>query len=404
MKKKILFLNHCPAIGGAGISGLNVLNAINKDQYDIVVYCTSTSNQMLDMFKGCGYNVIAGGNSPVIFSHFSGAEKFIFSRTAIINYVQIFKDRKKIIRIIEDLKPDIVIMNSMTLFWIGKIAKKFGAKTICIFQETYTNGIIGLRTAYIKHQLTKYTDSISFISAYDMNQNKKLNCMKRLIYNAVKEEDYANLNKSEAKRELNLQGNKYCILYVGGMSKLKGAHIIISAMRYLTVKNAVLIFVGYSWNGKKKKLSDCKNIKQKLKYILKMDYEAICIDYIIKHGLSGKISFYPHQRNIAKFYAACDILVFPATKPHQARPLIEAGYARIPAVVTNFPNYNEFRGNGYFYTFENGDYFHLAKIINEALNSDKNAAMVEENYKSTVSRHNERNYKMQIQNLIEDVL
>ncbi|MCF8070449.1 MAG: glycosyltransferase family 4 protein [Desulfobacterales bacterium] len=401
-KKKILFFHHASHIGGASISGLNVLRALPADRYEIIVYCKSHGGKMADVFKKEGFNVIVAGKSPVSFLHYATDELFALSPRAILNYIRILLDKNKIKEHIDKVNPDIVIVNSMTLFWIGKIAKQAGKETICFFRETYVKGLLGLRTRIIKYYLGKYFDKISFISDYDLKQNKELKCIKKTIYNSLSPENYQVFDKDQEKQRLGLRNSDFNILYVGGLFKYKGAGIAIKALNELHRDDVKLVFVGCEWNGKKKELYACSNLKERIRYVLNLDYEKKCMDMIIKYNLSRKIKFYPMQAKMAAFYAACDALVFPSTEPHQGRPLFEAGMARIPVIVSDFPNIRENVNENSGFLFANKNTKGLAEIINRLVNNPSIARdKIEVNYVNTTNRHSPQVYKKKIVDLID---
>ena len=92
-KKKLLFFHHCGTVGGAGISGLNFLNSIPKDLYEVIVCSVSNPNNMVCIFRENGYKVIEGGNYPASFTHCVGSEKFALSLKAFINYRTVNKSK-----------------------------------------------------------------------------------------------------------------------------------------------------------------------------------------------------------------------------------------------------------------------------------------------------------------------
>lgn len=404
MKKSVLFLHHAPNIGGATVSGLNFLNTLDSEVYNITVYCpTSSSSKAKNAFLNSGFKVINGGSSPSSFSHFSGGEYFFISPRVLINIFKILKDFKNINHLIYKEKPDIVIVNSMTLFWIGKIAKKYNTKTICFVRETYAKGLFGLRTSYIKRKISKYFDKVAFISDFDLQQSISLKCRKEVIYNSLNVESYDVLNKFNESTKLGFTNENFYFLFVGGMSKLKGAHIIIKALTKTHAKNIKLIFVGYTWNGKRKKIEDCKNWKQKIRYLLNIDYEKKCLDIIIKNNISEKIKFYKSDENISKFFLVCDALIFPATKPHQARPVFEAGYSKIPVIISDFKNIRETINKDNCFMFQNKNYFDLAEIIDSMSEGKLEVSKkVNGNHLLTIKRHTPGVYYQKVSSFMRD--
>ena len=122
--KTVLFFHHCGIIGGAGISGLNFLNCLPRDN-KIIVYCESAlSDQMLRLFESSNIDVIEGFDSPASYNYCVGAELPLISPQSIKNIIDVIVDSRKVRKVIKQVNPDVVIVNSLTLFWIGKIAKE----------------------------------------------------------------------------------------------------------------------------------------------------------------------------------------------------------------------------------------------------------------------------------------
>lgn len=403
-KKKILFFHPSPYINGAGLSGLNLLHAIPEDSYDKVIYCNSSyGGSMADMFENSGYKVIRGNRSPVVFLHFSGGRLFALSIRAIVNYLKILYDYKSIENIIIEQKPDIIVVNSMTLFWIGKLASKYHAEAICFFRETYIRGFIGIRNRVIKRFLSKYFDKIAFLSRFDLEQNKKVKSKKTVIYNSISKRLDHIAEKDKILKRLRLDDSRFKILFLGGMVPIKGALVLLKALKYLKDLDFTLVFVGYEWNGRRKMLKDGKTFEEKLSFILGLDYEKKCINFILKNEVSDKIRFFSAQPDIDLFYSVCDALVFPATKPHQARPVFEAGYARIPLIISRFPNISEFADDSSAYMFENKNYKQLAGIIRQVIkNPDDSLSKIEVNYNHCIKNHLPGIYEQRVKDFLMD--
>jgi glycosyltransferase involved in cell wall biosynthesis len=186
------------------------------------------------------------------------------------------------------------------------------------------------------------------------------------------------------------------------MTEYKGAVIAINAMKYISNPEIKLVFVGYNWNGKPIKLKDKKGILRKIKFLLGANYETNVINRIINERLQERILFFPNQKNIAPFYKACDCLIQPITKPHQARPVFEAGFSRIPVIITDFPQINELCDEENSYLFENKNSKKLAEKIMQVYNFPLDAQLkVENNYKRVVERHSFSKYKIQINKLFQ---
>ena len=401
MKQRILFFHHCGTIGGAGISGLNFLSCIPKDKYEVIIYSVSVQSDMVNLFKENGYEVIAGGVNPVSYTHCVGSEKFALSIKTFANGYRVIKSRKPVEVVIKEVSPDVVIVNSMTLFWIGKIAKKYSIKTACFFRETYIHGLFGVRTSIIKKNLSKYFDKIAFISNYELVRSRKIKGYKKTIYNMVRPDGYDKYTKGQAREKLVLSADKFYILFVGGFNKLKGTKVLLQALYKIKDENINVLFVGGAIDqieqGEKN-----KSFLRKVKGFFVKSYNKKCIDYIYKHNLKDKILFFGSQKDVAPFYRAADVLVFPMTAPHQARPLFEAGYAKVPVIITDFENIKELANQNNSYLFKNEDSNDLAqKIILVKENYESAIKKAEVNYQYTVDRHSPEVYKNQIIDFLE---
>lgn len=403
MKKKMLFFHHCGTIGGAGISGLNFLNSVPKDTYEIVVYCTSIPANMAALFRENGYTVLEGRQGPVAFTHCVGSEKSAVSPKAFLNYYRVWKNRKAIDAVIREQKPDLVVVNSMTLFWIGKIAKKYHIKTLCFFRETYIKGLLGVRTGYIKRCLSNYFDAVSFISNYEMERSERIQSLKRTIYNMVRPDGYDAYTKDEARKRLGLDGDSFYVLFVGGVNRLKGTLVLLRAMEYIRDDRIKLLFVGSSLETMRANAKNAKGLK-KLKRVFSKDYNTLCLEEIEKGNLKERIAFFGSQKDIAPFYKAADVLAFPMTRPHQARPLFEAGYAKIPVIITDFENIRELVDETSGYLFKNGNSEELAALIQKIKdNYEETKPITQRNYENTYRRHSPAVYSQQIQALLKEM-
>lgn len=182
--KRILLIHHCGVIGGAGVSLLHIVRAIDKTKYKITVLCPDYPNEMIKLLQNEQCQVVGTKTSPKIFAHYNGGIPSAFSLKSIRNEFEILKDKKQIEQYIKAIGPDIVAVNSMTLFWIGKIAKKMNKRTVCFHRETYQKGLFGVRTNIIKHGLSKWFYKGAFISWNDFNEtenNKAKICFEGLM-------------------------------------------------------------------------------------------------------------------------------------------------------------------------------------------------------------------------------
>ena len=169
--KKVLIIHHCGSIGGAGLSLLHILKALKQLPLDVTVYCPDRPMDMINEINKLGYECISEPTTIPIIEHFSGSDRFFMDYRNIRNLVDISKRKNDLKKLIKDFSPDIIAVNSMTLAYVGKIAKSMGIKSICFHRETYAKGLFGLRTKYIKKSLSDDFDKVVFISKFDLEQS-----------------------------------------------------------------------------------------------------------------------------------------------------------------------------------------------------------------------------------------
>jgi glycosyltransferase involved in cell wall biosynthesis len=394
--KKILIFHHFGGLGGAGLSLLHILKSIDVNMYNVKVVCPKTPNDMVKAIKALNIEVIETDGTPKLFAHYNGGIKYFFSIRTFLNAFDILCDYPKVKKIIENELPDLIFVNSMTLFWIGKITCKKNIPSVCFHRESFQRGLIGLRTSIIKKGLSKYFNRVVFISRFDMNNagGKKENQL--LIYDKVEGLLYDQISKHTAQYKLNLDPNYKYLLYLGGFSKLKGSENVVNCMQYLKDLNIKLLFIGAKTN--------IKNYRG-IRYIgLQKNYRKV-FKLIENYDLKNNIIFLETTSEPHIYYKASDAIIFPSTKAHQARPIYEAGFAKIPIIITDFEETREFAKNEInVLTFECNNSKSLSDKIRQIFSNEELYQKLEENNHSiSVSNHNLETLKSELQSLINSV-
>lgn len=310
MKKKIVIIHHCDELGGAGISLFHIYNML-KENYDVKLYVPHIDSEIADFLIKQDIVICAFGDKVGMISSYSGGPKVV-SRTFVKNILKTIDTKKYLKRILNQENPDIVAINSMTLAWAGKQIQKSKAKSICFVRETSVNNF-GFK--YIKHFLNNWFDGVIFISEYDRRNFKCKALFTGVVHDCIDKDNYSIIiSREEACRHLNIEKNMFNVLFVGGMDELKGWSVINAAMEKLKNYDIHLVVAG---NVKKEKIKEKSNI-----------------------------TFIGSRTDMPCVYRACDVLIFPSTSPHQARPVFEAGMMGLPVIISDFEETREFVRNG----------------------------------------------------------
>lgn len=402
--KKILIIHHSGVIGGAGVSLIHAIKSINQKEYKVVVLCPEEPLDMVNALKNENCEVISSRKSPKIFNHYNGGISHALSIKTVKNFFDILFDYKKIKQVIISVNPDVVMVNSMTLFWVGKVVKELDKKSICFHRETYQKGLMGFRSKIIKLGLSKWFDSVVYISKNDLRETGKISGDAKVIYDRVDISAFNNISREDARKKLHLDDNYKYVLYLGGMSKLKGADLVMKSMKYVD-DSIKLIFIHESNGLVHPQMTDYDDLKGKLKFLLNKDIKKTVSKIYKKDDLCEKVIFRKRTTNPELYYKACDLVVFPSSKPHQSRPIYEAGVSQIPILITNFNQTSEFAKDGITaFTFKNGDFLEFADKINKIILGEfETSGIIKENYLQSINNHNLDTLPKEIEELLFEI-
>lgn len=396
--KKLLIFHHYNSAIGAGLCLLHIVSSIKND-YKVKVVLP-TGGDLPEKLRDLQVDVYETAEDPVAYQHYNGSTTRAFSLRHWKNIRAIECSKARIIQYIEDFRPDIVVVNSMTLFWIGKIAHDRGVRTVCFHRETFKHGLLGLRTQYIKQHIQDDFDAVAYISNYDRMETEKTNRIAVRITDKVDlSKYYSTEDKVYWRRKLGLPLDKKLILYCGGCSRLKGGLTAVSAMKY--VRNTLTDLVFLQYQKAPVETTAKQKLRNMMKRMLHKDYQYLIEREINQADLVDRVILCPGTDCVEQYFLACDAVVFPSHLAHQARPIYEAGAARIPVFISDFPNTSEFATEKNTYLFKPDDPKALADRINEWIDEPDQAAIrIALNERMTRENHDLRQLRNQVISLL----
>ena len=350
---KMLILHHCDSWGGAGVS-LRDLCKMLAGEHDVTVCLPHVDSEVdRELKKLDGIKTVAINADMGMISAYNGGPSML-TRTFVRNLLRTGKSGRRL-DVILNSGYDVVILNSITLAWASRAVKKAGAKCVIYIRETKVDN---LAYRYCKHLINKYCDGVLFISEYD----KRITALKVKDQAAVRDcielDKYdVKLTREEACEMFGLDKDKFNLLYVGGTDELKGHGVIVSAMSKIDEPNIQLIAAGGAAEAKR--------------------------------TLADNITYLGKVFDMPTLYRACDALVFPSTKGHQARPAFEAGVLGLPVIISDFPETaDEIRSGDNGLTFKPCDSDDLKDKIIQLYNSRAlRQVLGEKNRENAVQRH-----------------
>jgi glycosyltransferase involved in cell wall biosynthesis len=341
-RPRLVFVHQTGSLGGAGIMLANILSALGEDDaFDRVVVCPK--GPVRAVFTRLGVPVIEPPGPIRQLTHISGYSRFVlhpgFVRDAVLAWVSARRWRSFLAR----LKPDIVHLNSLVLLPLAPAARASGAKVVCLVQETAARGLAGVRFQWFRRSLSRWADAALFISQYDRDVFRPASGMVDVIPNWVNESLFdARMSREASRAELGIAPGARVVLFVGGISPLKGTLPLLQAVaRLADVPDIVVLIAGHSGRPDMSQLSLLQRTHVALRRRLGLDYHDRVMRVLRETGIEPRVRFMGVVENPGPLYAASDVVVFPATAPHQARPVLEAGVMRRAVVVSAYANLAE---------------------------------------------------------------
>lgn len=332
--KKILYIHHGKGLGGAPLSLLYLVQNLDKTKYEPIVLFLHDSDAM-DLYKKEKVN-IAGPVNCCDFPH-TKIRWYRFYHPHLL--LKSINDSFKVVNKVADywfdkIKPDLVHLNTSSLIAWARVAKRREITVVFHVREPLAKGYLGLRRRLITNFVKKYSDIIMPICRNDARpwvNNKKVN----VVYNAVDNNIFDKDIKCDEFFTLkNLSKEDPKILFLGGLSREKGTLEILKIFKQLlkVLPNAKLLIAGY-FN------LELNNFLSVRRYF-PVDRYKIKVKKVLSQ-IKDSVIFLGPIKNVPQAMAGSDVIVFPATVGHFARPIIEAGFMQKPVVASKISPLDE---------------------------------------------------------------
>lgn len=403
----VLFVHNGTAVSGSMKSLVYTIEICKSIGYSCSVACLK-SDQTNPAFRRAGAEVILLDSLPPYsispsFTKRISQSRFRRERESSKSYYAYWKT------ILRRYGPfDIVFINSVVLSDLICPSKRSGCIVIQVVRETVQKGphfrLLGA--------LLEEADGVLFISNYDRElfSLDETDTTVRVIPNP---EDPLLFScrpgeRSALRNELEIRKDDIVIIYTGGDMYNKGGDILLGSMLKLDPYHSyVTIYAGRQ--NRIDSITLAHRLKSTLGSILRSQYfyhDRIATltrrinrkDYlrVIRIGLTTKIS---------KYYNIADICVVPYRVPHQARPIFEAGMARLPCIVSDFACFTEELEHGLNgYLISHTDRYAWADAIQELAQDRKmRLHMGRQNYIRALKRHDISRISVELGDFIEKV-
>lgn len=304
-------------MSGAPKSLALLIEKINKEEYDPIVLLIGRG-EVSEYYKEKSIDtIISHGIIPFHGSTVSG----MTFKLMIRNILGVIPTYIKTKMIINQLKPDLVHLNSTCLFVVAKAIKDY-SKDIPVTVHVREPILSNFAGKILKYFNNKYTDGYVSIDEYDlslMNTKKK-----SLVVNNFSDLDCEMLDSNN----MNIYDNKkeaLRFLYLGRIRPSNGILELVNMINscFKNDHRCKFIICGFS--------SD------------KTQYEKKVLDEI---GDTKNIEVKLFVSDIADIIMNSDIIISPFTEPHFSRAVVEGAVLGKPALITDVGAQNELIQDG----------------------------------------------------------
>lgn len=232
----------------------------------------------------------------------------------------------KLADLLQEINVDIVHLNSVGLSNPATLLMRLNKPFVWHVRE-HGPSQRGRRYRFIRERLLKASQVI-FLSAAEQLSWVGPKKHGTIVHNFVDFKQFDDgLSVLAAKSELGIPKDKKVILYVGGRKKHKGVVELLRALGEIK-RRGYEDFVCLMPDS----AIDTDNVTR---------IERKMQEIIVQYNLTKHCNLIPFSPDIVNMFSACDLLVFPATQPHFARPVVEASAMGKPVIASALPPMDE---------------------------------------------------------------
>lgn len=411
-RKRILYIHHGNSKGGGFLSLLYLLKSLNTTLYEPVI-CNGGDEQdpqVEAIFSAEGFSTCRCLLPR--FAHTLGAWNLLkySGWKQFLQWVIKYKDSKlRLADLLNDLKPDLVHLNSLTLAPYAKISTRMGIPNIVHVREPIVNGLFGLRRKWLTEQLNCYANEAIVICKDNFDRLQPRKELGRIIYNPVDFKKFdASIDKKWARIKLKVDYNAKVVLFAGGaVQKAKGLYEFLEAMNLVKDKFSNFVCMMPSFQEPADPSQMKWTFKRRIARLLGMFRTSTSLFRLFnERGLNKKTIRSDFVYDIENWLAACDIVCVPHMQPHFSRTVIEAGAMKRPVIGFDVGGVREVIQNGKTgIIVPRGDVIALANAVN-ALLEDTNLSkkLGEGGYQQAIEKFDALHSAKQVEDIYKKLI
>lgn len=343
--RRILFVQHASGLGGSAVSLRYLMASLAERGYELHVALLHPTGDLGALYAADGVAVHDLHQLPTFQHTTAGWATLRKPRTlawAVSNHLRKSDGVSALRRLVHSVNPDIVHLNSAVLSYAARALHALGMPFVWHVRESPVHGLFGIRTGLLAHDMKTLPDELIFISQADrtawVHDERG-----RVIYNCVPNRSLGEPKPADAptREGLGIPRDAFLICYVGGLAEIKGIDVLLRALPAVFTRHAET-FLLMTNAGAAPPASPLSKAARWLAPRVGLPlphqrWEA----QLSKPGFAERVRRLPFCLNIERYLSLADVLVFPAIRPHFARPVIEAAAVGVPTIASRLPGVTE---------------------------------------------------------------
>jgi glycosyltransferase involved in cell wall biosynthesis len=324
---RLLYIQHAGSPGGSVVSLRYLVEGVLSAGHHVAVAMVEPNREVRTLYEACGAEVFDAPEIP-LFRHTTAGWASLSNPRACLYQARAIAKRPTglaaIRRIIDSFRPDLVHLNSVTLALVATGLRETALPVVWHVRESPVLGYFGLRLRFLREALLREADEIVFLSESDRQawvQGRR----GEVVHNVVPVRTPPDATAIGRERErFGLEPEDRAIAYCGGLAEIKGIFPLLDAVRELLPKFPRLRIVAPGTEFQAPSTLKGRIARHILPALgLARDYERAS-RAIERPDLAAVFRRGPFLHDILPVIAVCEFLVFPSTRPHFARPVVEA--------------------------------------------------------------------------------
>jgi len=335
LPRRVLYIQHAGCLGGSATSLRYLAEGMQAAGVDCTIALARPCQELFDWYAAAGIDTIA---APEIccWDHSTVAPRHLTNPRHLLDLVSVARrwrsSQRATLQLVDRIGPDLVHLNSMPLSSSASALTEAGVPFVWHVREPPPDQ--GLRTAAIRGIMNRAPQCV-FITRYDKEQWVGHGAG-RVIYNCVPDDWFQPHGEPPTPvREVGIVR----FAYVGGFSEAKGVRVLLEALRQLkqTVGGWECVMPGCLEDSRYARSE--RFVKRAARAVGYRNLREQLLPQF--QPLAPVVQLQPFVSDMRSLLRTVDFVVFPATKPHFPRPVIEAAALGKPTVGTDVGGVNE---------------------------------------------------------------